>query len=167
MDFDVKEMTMVILPSLDETILSKKSIEDICEALGAVTVPRKEHRFGDSRGEFIGEVDTAGFKIVKNISYRDSFCPIITGSIRTEGRISIITIKMRMHWFVSIFTIIWFGIVTLFMLMGLFMVIVDRNDFILLCGAGGMMLIGQILVRSGFYIPAKKALKRMKELFGE
>ena len=157
---------MIILPSLDETIVSKMSMEEICEALGAVTVPRKEHRYGDRRGEFIGEVDTAGFKVVSNISYRNSFLPIIQGSVRAEGSRSVITIKMRMHWFVSVFSAIWLGFVTLFMLAVVLMLVVE-SDFSLLCGSGGMMLFGQLLIRGGFYIPAKKALKRMKELFGE
>lgn len=65
---------MIILPSLDETIVSKMSMEEICEALGAVTVPRKEHRYGDRRGEFIGEVDTADLRWSATFLIEIPFC---------------------------------------------------------------------------------------------
>lgn len=160
-------MDMIILPSLDAIIISKMSPEEICEAMRVVTVPRREHHYGDRRGEFIGEVSTAGFRIISNLCYKDSFLPIITGSIRTKGKLSIITIKMRMHLLVSMFMIVWFGPVIFFMLQSLLLMIDDKSYFMLLLGTGVMMLLGQSVMRTGFYRPAKKALKRMKELFGD
>lgn len=159
----------MILPSLDETIQSNKTPIEICEVLRTVTVSRREHRLGDTRGEFIGEVGTAGFKIMSNIQYRNSFLPVITGSVRAEGSSSIITIKMRMHPLTSAFSVIWLSGVAFFLLIGILIACVDRNasSLTLLCAAGGMLVFGQLLIRGGFCGPAKKALKRMKELFGE
>lgn len=160
---------MIVLPSLDETIQSNKSPDEICETLRAVTVSRGEHGYADGRGEFIGKVDTTGFKVISNIRYRNSFLPVITGNIRAEGSRTVIIVKMRMHPLTSVFSVVWLSGVSFFLLIGILVICVDRNvsSLILLCTAGGMMAFGQLLIRGGFYRPARKALGRLRELFGE
>lgn len=61
--FRCKGNVMILFPSRDEAIVSKMSPDEICEALSAVTIPRKEYRFWKKKPEFVGEVNTAGFKV--------------------------------------------------------------------------------------------------------
>lgn len=158
---------MFMLPSLDETIQSDKSPEEISRIMGAITVSRREHYFADMRGEFVGEIDMTGFKVMSNIHHRNSFLPVIIGSIRTEGNRSIIVINMRMHPLTSAFSVIWLSGVAFFLLIGICIACVDRNasSLMLICTAAGMMLFGQLLIRGGFYRPARKAIARLRELF--
>ncbi len=158
---------MFMLPSLDEIIESDKSPEEISQIMGAITVSRREHYFADMRGEFVGEIDMTGFKVMSNIHHRNSFLPVITGSIRTEGNRSIIAIKMRMHPLTSVFSVIWLSGVAVFLLIGICIACVDRNasSLMLICMSAGMMLFGQLLIRGGFYGPARKAIARLRELF--
>ncbi len=161
---------MILFPTKDVVIVSKMSPDKICEALGAVTIPRKEYRFWKKSPEFVGEVNTAGFRVAHPEKEYPQLhlpaLPIVTGSIGVKGRISIISIKIRMHWNMSVLYGIWHVFVVGFMVKGMSALSVDSSDSFFLYWAGIMFFFGQWGFRSIFYLSAKNTLEKMRELLG-
>ena len=66
--------------------------------------------------EFSGQVNDHDFKIMKNISYRNSFLPVIEGKVEQAGIGSQVTISMHLHLlvifliFISLVVIVIVGI---------------------------------------------------------
>lgn len=54
-----------------------------------------------------GKFDGNTFKVSRIINYKNSFIPVIEGRISTFLNTTEIHIKMRLHTFVKVFTIIW------------------------------------------------------------
>ncbi len=161
---------MILFPSRDEAIVSKMSPDEICEALSAVTIPRKEYRFWKKKPEFVGEVNTAGFKVThpeKMYNIQLFALPVVTGDIRMKGRISIISIKIRMRWNMSLCYVLWHLAAAGFMLKGILAFHADRSDTYFLYWAGLMLCCGQWAFRSIFYLSARNTLEKMRKLFGK
>lgn len=154
-----------ILPCLEDRIVSTKSPEDIYSILKSVTVSRKIAFCNSSNAEFIGEINASAFKIVRRIVYKNSFLPVIVGTVKVENGISVIDVKMSLHFFIRIFLAVWFGIIGFFfLLLCLNFLIEGMKEGQMLLGVAMFFILGQALVRAGFYIPAKKAKKRLEEL---
>lgn len=152
-------------PRLDYRIQSKKHPKDICMILKSVTIPKRRGSASASGVEFVGEVGYFEFKIMPFTEYRNSFLPVITGRITTEGNISVIDIKMRLHLVVRILLAFWFGGVVYDLYEWIWGIVTDWTEesrlflivfFIFFFG----------LARFGFYSPAEKSIQRFKELFG-
>jgi len=58
---------------------------------------------------FVGRVDIESFQIHRDIRYRNSFLPIISGRIESTPTGSHVRVTMRMHLLVSLFMVIWFS----------------------------------------------------------
>ena len=159
-----------IFPRLEYRIDSTKSPEDINTILNSVTASKKmvfSYLSYPDNIEFVGEVNPSDFKIKpKPKPYvRNSFIPVILGTIRTERGLTVIEIKMRLHLFVQIFSTIWFGGVGLGILAGLLVVFTEgMNGLPMLVGTVALFAFGQALARIGFYFPAKNASRRLEEL---
>ena len=156
-----------IFPRLEYSIDSTKSPEDINEILNSVTEPKKMIFSYPDNIEFIGEVNPSGFKIVSKPKplVKNSFIPVILGTIRTERRQTVIDIKMRLHLFLQIFLTIWFGGAGLGVLAGLLAVFTEgMNGVSMLFATVAFFAFGQVFVRTGFYFPAKNASRRLEEL---
>ncbi len=161
---------MILFPTKDAVIVSKMSPDKICEALGAVTIPRKEYRFWKKSSEFVGEVNAAGFRVAHPEKEYPQLhlpaLPIVTGSIGVKGRISIISIKIRMRWNMLVLYGIWHAIAAGCMLKGIITLNAGGNDSFFLYWAGTMFFFGQWGFRSIFYLSSKNTLEKMRELFG-
>lgn len=169
---------MLILPSLDCDFLSGRTEEEIRVILRAVTSPGwrgcvgKKFYEGDpgtgKSREFIGEIHERGFQVTPNLWYRNSFSPVITGRTEKSGEGSRVFLRMRMHPFVCAFSIFWLFWVFLAFLCGILYAIVDGffSALPLLGVSAGMIGAGQILMRVGFLVPAKKSVQRIRELLG-
>lgn len=66
------------------------------------------NRANDKR--FTGRADTASFSIHRILGYRNSFAPMTSGTIATDGRESRIDVKMRLHPVVIVFLVAWLAI---------------------------------------------------------
>lgn len=164
-----------ILPYLEHNIDSEKPPEAIYAILQSVTTAPKYLLGSLPHSEFFGEVHPTDFKIVSNINYhnssnlkyKNSFLPIMKGKIKARGSGSVIELKLSLHLLVRVFLTVWFGMMGLFFLIGLlYMITSGGKEFQFAVATAVFILAGQIMVRSGFYIPAKKALKRLEELLG-
>ncbi len=159
-----------ILPHLEYSIDSAKSPEDINEILKSVTAPKKmvlSYLSYPDNIEFIGEVNPSGFKIVSKPKphVKNSFIPVIVGTIRTGRGLTVIDIKMRLYLFVQIFLTIWFGGAGLGVLAGFLAVFTEgMNGMSMLFATVAFFAFGQVFARIGFYFPAKNASRRLEEL---
>jgi hypothetical protein len=70
--------------------------------------PRRMWRISRPQHDFEGVVSLTAFKISRIILYRNSFLPIIFGTIqaRPQGGTRV-EVMMRMHWFVIAFMLVW------------------------------------------------------------
>ncbi len=155
-----------LLPDLEYRIHSEKSPEEITMALKSVTDSEKSIFGREKKAEFVGEVYPFGFKIVSHISYRNSFLPVIEGKVKVEENTSVIVIKMRLHLLVRVFLSIWFGMAFFFLLFGILDTMISgmMESSRLLISSGGLIILGQLISRAGFYIPARKAMERLENL---
>lgn len=155
-----------LLPYLEGSIKSEKSPEEIARILKSITDSQKSLLRRDTKAEFTGEVTPAGFKVVSNINYRNSFLPVIEGRVRTEEDASLIEIKMRLHPLVRVFLLFWFGMVSFFVLLGIADIIMSGFHVALrlFLPAGGLFTLAYLMVRGGFYLPARKAMERLENL---
>lgn len=153
-----------ILPYLEHTIRTRKSPQEIHDILQSVTSPKEEWP-SSKRGEFIGEIDQYEFKIEERIFYRNDFLPEIKGTIKQGEGAYEVTLKMQPNLSTYVFLIIWYGLLGVFFLTGIFhLIISDSTGVAMVLGPIGFIAFGQILSRCGFVFPAKKAIKRLEEL---
>lgn len=83
-------------------------------AMQAVTEPEKAFRFnwpssGNER-RFEGEISGDGFHVRRIIGYRNSFLPVIDGTVHAQASGSRISIRMRPFIFVYVFAAVWLSI---------------------------------------------------------
>jgi len=118
---------------------------------------------------FDGEVYENGFKIQRITFYKNSFLPIIVGSIIEDKEQNIINIKMRCHYFIIGFMAIWFGGCLLGLLLGLLGNIIEAKSGIdILFGIIWpliFLLFGYLLMTAAFKFESTKAKKLLNELF--
>ena len=157
---------MKILPSLNYSFTTDKTPEEIYADLNSVTKSPKVEIFHRVDGEFIGKVSISGFRIRSNIKYRNSFLPIIKGSVKAGENGSEVIIKMRMHPFVSVFLTIWLGGVFFAFFMGILYAFVEGifPALPILLTTIIMIAFEQILTKLAFFIPARKSVQRIREL---
>lgn len=153
-----------LLPALDCTLRCGRTPEEIRSILRIVTV---EKGLTEAEGgEFVGTVSECGFEITPKLWYRNSFVPIIKGRFVPDGEAVLIHVRMRMHTFVTGFSVFWFGGVFLFLLAGGLYALQNgmRSAFPMIIQSILMLALGQATERIAFHRPAKAALKRLKEL---
>lgn len=152
-----------LFPYIEERINSNKNPEDIFMILKSVTDSREVVL--STSAEFIGQVHPLDFKIAPNLNYRNSFLPIAAGKMTEKDGGTTIEITLQMHILTRIFLLIWFGMACFFFLCGILVVLtggVEKITLILI--SLGFIVCGQVLMRCSFYSPARKVLKRLKEL---
>ena len=151
-------------PYLREQIFSRRTREDICMILQSVTDSRKFLLHTDA--EYTGQIYPSHFKICPGKNYnRNSFLPVITGTVTEREEGCAVDIVMRLHMFVCLFMAVWFGGLFLFLLLVLLDVIIKGfDDMLFIVFPIFMIICAQIIMRRGFYGPARKALVELKEL---
>ena len=71
---------------------------------------RQSFPFNQAEGPpFIGSVQDDSFKMRRNIRYRNSFLPMIRGTIASYGVATRVSVTMFLHPIVAIFMIFWLG----------------------------------------------------------
>jgi hypothetical protein len=101
------------LPYLRFTLASPHPINVLVERLDAKTAPDRPF-FYDSHGPwFIGDVTSDGFRLVANISGRNSFNPVAVGEFEPARDGARIHISMMLQPIVLAFSFVWFGLLFL------------------------------------------------------
>lgn len=162
---------MHLLPSFEFALHSVRTPEDIRIILSSVTVVPKKRSislFGPTGGDFVGQVFDSGFELVPILGYNNSFNPIIRGWMEENEEGTKIYVTMRMHKFVSGFSVFWFGGVSFFFLIGVFLVFTEGliPALSLVLTSVAMFVFGQLTMRFAFYKPAKQSKQRIMELIG-
>ena len=133
------------------------------EILQIIKDNTSEHRgvFFSNNGEFFnGKILENSFKIQRNISYRNSFLPVIIGKIEENDFVSKVNIKMRMNLFIKGFMTFWFTFVILFCLMVPFLHFDMPFCFIPYI----MLVFGIVLAVLPNRIETRKAKEKLEEL---
>jgi len=108
---------------------------------------------------FIGRVAGNEFKCQRNIGYRNSFLPRITGRVESCPGGSEIDVKMSLHRATAVFMLIWLGGVA-FAAIGIF----SRGE---VAGKAffpvAMFVFGVVLTLVGFYPEAIKARRLLEQ----
>lgn len=154
---------MKLIPYEKFQIDTGLSSVEVAQLIRTVTGEKKLFDLNHSH-EFSGYVKESEFEITKNISYRNSFLPIIEGKIEQKGTGTQVTISMRLHFFVICFMFIWFSGVGI----GCITVISNMENFsppMLI--PFGMLIFGISLVSGGFWYEASKQKKRLVELLSK
>lgn len=159
---------MKILPYEKYSLKCNCNREKIVEILQKNTdVKRPFIKFKDSK-KFWGKVKLDSFKIERQISYRNSFLPIIKGKIIENEEKTIIEIKMRMHILVEIFMIIWLSFaLSIGSITGKLFVknLINNGGFKgELLTPFFMFLLGLTLTNVAFWLEVKKAKEELTKL---
>lgn len=157
-----------ILPYLEHNIHTTKSPQEIHDIMQSVTSPKGEW-YSSRPGEFIGTIDQYDFKIIRNINYRNSFMPVISGAIKKGERAYVVALKMQLHPLTYALLIGWFvlsgfSFLITFLIDVLYLLMSQPIDVTMILWTGGFIAWGQIISRWGFFFQAKKDLKRLEEL---
>jgi hypothetical protein len=121
--------------------------------------------FSDRSGEyFLGTVASGSLKIRRQIYYRNSFLPRITGTIEPDMNGSRVHIKMKLHIMILVFVCAWTIVIGLG---GIAFILKPSDDGL---GANdlvplGMVLFVYLLSMGGFKFESIKAKKKLAEIF--
>jgi len=109
---------------------------------------------------FSGSVSENGFKIRRATEYQNSFSPIIIGSVLSHNEHCCLSIKMRMHYFVMAFMLLWL-LGALLLTFGVFSASISgTNAFI-------TFIIGYALMMNSFWKEAQRAKNELDIIFKE
>jgi hypothetical protein len=157
---------MLLIPFDRVTLVVPASAEVTRERLQASVGKHTWNVFKrDSHSPFLGEVGPDRFKIVRNITYRNSWMPVMVGRITQEGSNTVIRVRLRLVTFVLIFTCFWITMATfgtLAITLRSFS-IGDPSRYIGLLILG-FPAFGYALCMGGFLYERKRSLKELKEL---
>lgn len=164
-----------IIPRMKFTIQTGKSPEEVRALLGSITDTQNKWLNVPGDKAFIGKVGETDFKFLPRLGevlfagvvmhVKDSFLPVIIGQIRGQENGTTVIVRMRLLWLVFAFLCVWFGITGMVFLAGLLAVISGQPDgWGITASTAGFILVGQLLVRGGFYIPAKSAKRKLEDL---
>lgn len=145
-------------------IETKKSKDEILQIIRDNTyIKTSVFDFPKGDKDFEGSVSENSFKICRCIHYRNSFLPLIIGTIEKSDYDSTLKIKinMRMTLFVSVFISIWFTGV----LAGCLIVPFAGFPMPAALVPYAMLVFGILLVIIPNKIEAKKAREKLEELF--
>lgn len=159
------------LPHMEFTIDSDKTPEEVRRIMEAETKIREGWFFLSSVDkDFIGEVEETTFEIEPKLPdcVYDNFAPVILGQIWTQGDRTEVDIRMRLRWDAFAFCMVWFGMSGLYFAVCVLALIAGTPDaWKGIAAAAGIFLLGQILARGGFYIPARMARRKLMKLLGD
>ena len=145
---------------MEYIIKTSKSKSEIIQILENNTSEKRSVFYRNYDEFFNGNISEDSFKIQRNISYRNSFLPVIIGTIKETDNGSEISMKMRLSLFVTGFMIFWFSFVIIFCLMMPFI----KFDFPICLVPYLMLVFGILLVIIPNKIETKIAKEKLEEL---
>lgn len=152
---------MILWPYHSFDIETTLSLDECVASLSSEVEPQKWLRFSTTHKIFQGVISHTGFTVTRIIHYRNSFLPVASGTFRSSPRGTTVTIRMRMHPWVTAFMCVWFGGVG-FALVALMSGHQGKHFQGLI--PLGMLMFGLALVNGGFWFEVKRTqpiLERM------
>jgi hypothetical protein len=110
---------------------------------------------------YIGDIIDNSFKVSRAINYRNSFLPVIEGTVATDYVGTKISVKMKLHSSVIFFISIWLGGVSIACIVTLHALFTQGFSPELLIPFG-MLIFGTTLFFGGFKIESKKSIEDIK-----
>ena len=103
---------------------------------------------------FEGEVEATHFRITRVIGYRNSFLPVISGTLEQANGGTTVCLRMHLHPFVAAFSLIWFGT-----LLGVLLSLLSPGwpGAVVAAVPLGLLLFGGVLVSACFFPESFKA----------
>lgn len=148
-------------------VKTQYSSAEICELLSKKTVKNNSPWF-DSIGNypFRGEVNQGSFKIRPIIRYRNSFLPVINGTIAEKEGETVVQITMRLDRFIELFSYFWSGMVLFVLLSSILSAFFDPESN--RSGAIGIAVVlfavERVLTHCAFWAEAQKAREKLEKL---
>lgn len=109
---------------------------------------------------YTGDVNGNNFRIRRDIQYRNSFLPIVSGTIEPGIGTTMLRVKMRMHLFVTVFEVLWLTISFSFALLALFQPAREAVVFPLMFCVGGYAM-----AMIAFYLEARIVKRDFRNTF--
>ena len=161
---------MKYLPFENITYRTKLDSEQILMKIDEVIEPEKTFRltgvFGNSdHKSYEGSINGNSFKMTRIISYKNSFLPRIKGTVEKDFNGAKVKVKMRLHPFVIVFMVIWFGGIGIGCLAALTISSTSQNFEPMTLIPVGMLIFGYLLVTGGFKYESIKSKEYLAELF--
>src|SRR5262245_58927278 len=113
----------------------------------------------DGAPPFIGKVEGSEFKCYRDIRYRNSFLPRITGRVDADVDGAKIDVVMYLHPFVLVFMLFWLGAVGVGAVAAFRQADVGAVSLV----PDGMFVFGVVLTIGGFYPEAIKARRLLEQ----
>lgn len=160
----------IILPSMDYEMHSSRTPEDAVMLLKTVTKQPRKKLLIPTSGEFYGTIQEREFRIQPVLQWnRNSFVPVFHGQIRPWKGGSIISMRLRMHPFVSGFCVIWLLGVSFGCMFGLLALLAGDLEAGIPFAAITTVMIAmeQVMTRLAFRYPAERSLQRLSDLLEE
>lgn len=159
---------MKLLPFDNITLYSPYSPEEAISRLQAVVEPRRTFApFATRQMPYEGWIKDGEFEITRIIRYRNSFLPVIKGSIQTIIGGTNIKIQMKPNVFVLLFMAVWLGGTGIGLISTLipFLTGDPQADLGAVLFTGGMFFVGYLLIMFGYKSEARKSKLFILELF--
>lgn len=152
---------MKLLPYDSFKLLVDEPISQVQERLAAHVEPRNFwNLFGSSGNSFVGKIEGNSFKICRDISYRNSFLPVMCGTLEPHPSGTKISVRMRLHLLVMAFLIFWIWQAIKFALP--FTAVALWAEF----GQAAVMVGAALLMTyAGFWFEAGKSKKAFLEIY--
>ncbi|HWB62546.1 MAG TPA: hypothetical protein VG603_03475 [Chitinophagales bacterium] len=128
---------------------------------------RTLHLFEKPEKPYIGEWSGQSFTISRILNYRNSFNPVITGTVRETPLGSSIHVKMQLHSFVKSFMLLWF---TPLLLALLFLIYDQISHWMFSPGTLfilAFLAFGYGILMIGFKIESSRSYNFLENLFKE
>jgi hypothetical protein len=160
------------LPVENYTLSTKLSVDEVCNCIAANVAPKRRHSlvFYDKKVTqfYEGQLKEDTFTISRVINYRNSFLPLIFGTVSSFAGQTQVKIKMRPVVSVLIFMSVWLGIIGVVCLCIIFVALMHITEIDRVFKQGfspiilipfGMFIFGSLLS----YFAFKKESKMAKE----
>lgn len=154
-----------------EKIIYKTQLEEeyVIQRLRENTELEQNFPFGTfttcSSKPYEGCIKNSTFRIKRNISYRNSFLPMINGTIEKNNDKVTITVKMKLHTLIIIFLCIWCGL-SGFASIAIITDMINHSEFGLhFLYPLGMLLFAYALTMSAFKYESNKTKIDLKNIF--
>jgi len=157
---------MLWLPFDRLTLVTARSHAETIAVLNEATGELRLNLFGPSSEKpFIGEIHGARSQIRRDINYRNSFLPVISGEFEAQGPHVLIHLRMRMIVFTMIFMAFWM-IITLPLASISLLSLLGKSFFEAKVEliALAFPIFGYLLCMCGFHYERRKSIRALKEL---
>lgn len=145
-------------------IRSPLSPEEASDRLKAVTIYTTLDPYDPKKALFRGTTGQSSFRISPLLKYGGGLFPWFRGTITEAENGSELRATARPLKFAKGFVLIWFGVLSFFLLLTLIAVITGKAPFLGLMGPLVILGGGAVLVYFGYTVPERKAEERLRKL---